>query len=311
MRNNPTIKRLADKLHRRANLLKSAVNSGTYTAPETIYRLSHLTLGSKTLHVQGESGGYLISPPFESGETLTVLPDAGTDCQITGNHTDHITVQDTASGAAVYLDLIEGVLYLDAGYKSTLDFAVTTDGLRLIGQNGSMIGTVEESPFADSPWNRYYGMLTGRGYIWLNTLPVLKRCLLTGRGAGNFPFYFPQTDVVGLSNTNGTYHLVIDKPHNWYLQIAVTSGIPALLAVLALFGIWVLRGLRLIVRTDRSQLAADPEKLFFVCMFAGLCGFMVCGLVNDSSVTVNPVFWLCFGAMYARTAAHQKDGDAA
>ena len=148
---------------------------------------------------------------------------------------NHLVIGDKASGAAIICSVQEGILYVDGGYDSTLDFAVTTDGLQLISQNGMLLPEIPTAPMADSPLTKYYSLFTGRGYIWVNSLPILKECLLLGKGAGNFPFYFTQNDVVGLCNTDGTYRLVIDKPHSMYLQIAVSSGIPALLCAVLSF----------------------------------------------------------------------------
>ncbi|MBR5372331.1 MAG: O-antigen ligase family protein, partial [Oscillospiraceae bacterium] len=194
------------------------------------------------------------------------------------------------------------MLYLDLGYKHTLDFAVTTQGLQLVAQNGALFPEIPEAPLADSSLTRYYSFATGRGYIWLNSLPMLKKCLLLGVGAGNFPFYFVQNDIVGMCNTNGTYHLVIDKAHSMYLQIAAASGIPALLLVLCLFAVFAFRGLRLAVTEKKPA----EDRIFLICLWTGLCAFMVSGIVNDSCITVNPLFWLCLGTAYCLTVPTRK-----
>ena len=133
----------------------------------------------------------------------------------------------------------------------------------------------------------------------------MKNCFLLGKGAGNFPFYFVQNDIAGLLKAQGTSHLVIDKPHNWYLQIAVTSGIPALLAILILFVLFVKYGIKFIFSKNPER--KNNDSIFIICLFTGLCGFMVTGLVNDSIVSVSPFFWFNFGiAFYWLSSIREK-----
>jgi putative inorganic carbon (HCO3(-)) transporter len=115
---------------------------------------------------------------------------------------------------------------------------------------------------------------------------------------GGFPFEFVQNDIVGLSNTNGTYHLIVDKPHCRYLQIALTCGIPALIALLVLFGAFLLGSAKSALKWDRTVLLADSNKLFFICLCAGIAGFLTEGIVNDGNIAVEPTFWLFLGAAY-------------
>jgi O-antigen ligase len=162
---------------------------------------------------------------------------------------------------------------------------------------------------ADSDLNRYNSLFTGRGYIWLESLPILRECLILGKGAGNFPFFFVQNDVIGLCNTDGTYRLVIDKPHSLYLQIAITAGIPALLCILVLFGSFVFRGLRCLWKANAEAFRTDRRVMLMLCLYAGVCGYMVSGLINDSSITVSPVFWLLFGTAYSLCIRMEQGGD--
>lgn len=92
--------------------------------------------------------------------------------------------------------------------------------------------TLEESPIA--------GFLKGkeligsmRGYIWSRTIPILPDYLVLGAGPDCFLYEFPQDDIWGKLYAYGTGSIVVDKPHNLYLQIFVNEGGIALLAFLA------------------------------------------------------------------------------
>lgn len=54
--------------------------------------------------------------------------------------------------------------------------------------------------------------LSGRGYIWGRTIPLLKKFLLWGSGPDTFTVKFPQTDYVMKVNTGlNMYQQLPDK----------------------------------------------------------------------------------------------------
>lgn len=190
---------------------------------------------------------------------------------------------------AVSLTYDGRVLALDLGYEDTVDFYVTEDGLKLVGQNGMALDEIPQSRVKRELLKKCYPLATGRGYMWANTLPILKECILIGKGPGNFAYAFVQNEVVGLLNTHGSYKFVIDKPHSWYLQTAVSTGVISLLAVLVLIFRYLGRGIVTYCIQNKKQ------KVFEKALWSGLFAFCITGLVNDSIVAVNPIFWLLFG----------------
>ena len=46
--------------------------------------------------------------------------------------------------------------------------------------------------------------------------------------------------------------------------------------------------------------AGNEFGFFDIGLFLGLTGFMLCGMINDSSVTANPWFWLLLGCAVTR-----------
>ena len=173
---------------------------------------------------------------------------------------------------------------IDLGYTGTVEFAITEDGLKSFGQGSVQMDEIPQ-PLVTG-LEKLYSFGTGRGYIWIQSLPILLKSLFIGGGNGTFAFRFRQNEMVGLLNTHGSCKYVIDRPHNWYLQIALSNGVPALIAVLALF-IWY------ILKFKKTY--GNEVQAFDIGLFAGIIAFILCGMINDSSITVNPWFWLLFG----------------
>ena len=199
------------------------------------------------------------------------------------------------------------MLILDLGYTGTVEFCITESGIKAFGQGSKLIEEIPQPLINGS--ESFYSFGTGRGYIWIQSLPVLKDSLLLGGGNGTFVFRFRQNEIVGLLNTHGSYKYVIDRPHNWYLQIACSDGVPALICVLALFICYIVsffKKMRFCLFKEKgdakektvNQKLTDME-IFDIGMFSGLIGFMICGLINDSCITVNPWFWMILGTAFA------------
>ncbi len=133
-----------------------------------------------------------------------------------------------------------------------------------------------------------------RGFIWSRTFPLLKDTLILGTGADTYCAVFPQEDYAGKYSNNfqGVLNMIIDKPHNMYLHAAVGTGGISLLALLALYGIYLTQSFRLYRKTK-----FENDYLTFVGagIFFGVTGFIATGLVDDSSVSVMPMFYTLLG----------------
>ena len=185
-------------------------------------------------------------------------------------------------------------LVIDLGYDDTIEFYVSDNTFYGVGQNGSKITDVSR----DKRWGRWlYPLFTGRGYAWANTMPMLGKTILIGHGAGTFAYYFKQNDYVGLLNTHGSTKFVIDKPHSMYLQTAMEEGCVALAAMLVIF-IMVIWNYIVNYKCIESGYADNKKHNLASVAGAGFVagvGFMIYGLLNDSMVTVNPMFWIILG----------------
>ena len=177
------------------------------------------------------------------------------------------------------------MVYFCFGYEGPAQFAMFEEGFKSFAQEDILEDSIPQP--AVTGFESLYGFGTGRGYIWVQSLPVMKDSLLLGKGCGNFVFNFRQNELVGLLNTHGSMKYVIDRPHNWYLQVFVSNGLPFLICMLVLFAIIVIKGIRLAIRKEAGA--------FELGLLAGVLTFMITGLINDSCVTVNPLFWLVLG----------------
>lgn len=184
-------------------------------------------------------------------------------------------------------------------------FAVTIDGTDWIFSNQTgykgyfylnrygkytKIENVKPVLFTD----RYRHMFSGRGYIWGRSIPLLKDSVIIGSGPDTFTFSFPQRDYVGAKRA-AMSGAVVSKPHNMYLQIGIQNGCIALLAFLALYVIYAVRSLKLYWKMqERSGLSRMGAGFF-----AGVTGYMLVGIVNDSMIVTAPLFWVLLGMGWA------------
>ncbi|MBR5372699.1 MAG: hypothetical protein IK130_10860, partial [Oscillospiraceae bacterium] len=91
-------------------LRKNIVNEGSYSAAQSVYRLKKAELNGKSLHIQGQSSGYTITPPYDTGESVTAVPDDGTVCTVSQTDFAHITVHDAAADTDIIASVEEGML---------------------------------------------------------------------------------------------------------------------------------------------------------------------------------------------------------
>ncbi|MBP5159488.1 MAG: O-antigen ligase family protein [Lachnospiraceae bacterium] len=162
---------------------------------------------------------------------------------------------------------------------------------------------LKETPSAE--WMLERGRsFSGRFYIWSKTLPLLKDYFFLGSGADTFQIVYPNTDFVGLYNY-GYYGQIMTKPHNLYLQIGVQTGVLSLLCVLAFYIMYFIMSVKLLWKTS-SKL-----RLVGIGTLASSFGYMVVGIINDSTITVAPLFWTLIGlGMAINWLIKKEDGSA-
>ncbi|WP_147532503.1 O-antigen ligase family protein [Bacillus marasmi] len=127
---------------------------------------------------------------------------------------------------------------------------------------------------------------SSRLIIWKNTVPLLKEYYLFGSGPDTFEYVFPQ-DTEEKKKYFG--HLIVDKAHNEYLQIAVTLGIPALVIYLYLLYLVLKTAFRAV------NIAQGNNQIILYGLISAISGYLVQAFFNISVVPVAPIFWFILG----------------
>jgi uncharacterized membrane protein len=131
-------------------------------------------------------------------------------------------------------------------------------------------------------------LFTYRGYIWSRTLPLLTDHILWGAGPDCFIFEFPQYEHITKWNIGQGTYLLYDKPHNWYLQMGINTGLISLISVLAM-------GVLLLIQSIKRFMMDNRTSTIAATLTAVVYAYAVAGIFNDSVVHVAPVFWAIFG----------------
>lgn len=140
-------------------------------------------------------------------------------------------------------------------------------------------------------WENNQGFGSGRGYIWSRTLPMIKETMLIGHGADTYCAYFPHDDYVGKYNADWDINMIVDKPHNMYMGAFVGTGGISIIALLVLWLMYIIQSVKLFWNI-RVNTFTEYTGLG---IFLGICGFLVAGLVDDSTVSVMPMFYGLLG----------------
>lgn len=143
---------------------------------------------------------------------------------------------------------------------------------------------------------------SARGYIWSRSIPMIKDNLILGGGPDTFAFRFPQNDLIGKYYAYDSPHMVVDKPHNLYLQIALNDGFIALLAFLAIMIIYTVDSVKLYA----CKKYYEKQQIFGSVTCLGVVGYLFAGLFNDSVVSVAPIFWIVLGVGIALNYMNRK-----
>lgn len=168
-------------------------------------------------------------------------------------------------------------------------FNLKPDGIFLMDIKGKAVSL---EPVESWGFKGHERLGSSRGYIWSRSLPLLKNTLFLGYGPDTFAAYFPQNDIFGkMYAYYGDMWQVVDKPHDLYLQIALNTGIISLLSVLVLFGLYIVKSIRIYFKSDYNNLISQVG----IGVFVAIVGYFGAALFNDSLVSVAPVFWILLG----------------
>lgn len=177
-------------------------------------------------------------------------------------------------------------------YGRRLDLYITNEqNIKVISFNNKLTTPVE------APRIKFFDgketFASNRGYVWSRTIPMLKDTLILGYGPDNYPMVFPQEDYVGRFNVgnSGMLDVVIDKPHNMYLQTAINTGVISLLALMTIWVIYLIDCLKIYINRN----VISFTEYIGAAVFLSIVAYLVAGIFNDNVVSVAPLFWILLG----------------
>lgn len=223
------------------------------------------------------------------GDKLYLYDGNNEELGITSNGNE-ITINDSDySGYKIIIpDNYLGIKVI--AYGKTINFYLSDDGVKIIGSGGRLTEP-KASPFFE-PLRGLETIASNRGYEWGASIPMLKDYLIVGSGPDNFPIAFNQDDFVAKLNLiSFDANIVIDKPHNMYLQIGLNTGVISLIAFLTVCIMYIIETFKVV---RKFQFKTTQEIICAVCLVS-IIGYLVAGFFNDAVVSVSPLFWIILG----------------
>ena len=283
-------------------------NSATDQIVEGRFEILDIQLEETSVTLQGEEKTLMIS--YEEGQ-LSLLGEEGQALDVNYENDIFSFVEPGYENITLEVLVNEedatnilAKIRVDAGYKDTIDFYILRNGtFSGVGQNNQIVTDIGG---ADSPdlLKKYYGVFTGRGYAWANSLPILKKTIITGVGPGNFAFYFKQHDYLGMLQTHKSTKYIIDKPHSAYIQYGVNVGIVGMITFFAIFLLAWIKGVKGFT-VHRGETDSFELQLGGI---VSLAGFFIYSMINDSMITVTPIVCMITGLMLAIDYIEQRKG---
>lgn len=247
---------------------------------------------NETLNISFEDNKY----KFTDSSNNKISISKGDDCYLLDN--DKLSTVSfklfKSSEAADKMDVLQ--LAPTGDSKNSFLFKVKDDGsIHLV--NPSNFSFPETFGFAGKE-----KLGSARGYIWSRSIPLLKDNLILGKGPDTFVLEFPQNDLIGKYYAYDTPNMIVDKPHNLYLQIALNNGLIALIAFLGVMLIYIIDSLKLYALKKEYEIS----ELFGAAISLGVIGYLLAGVFNDSVISVAPIFWILLGVGVAVNYMNRK-----
>lgn len=185
--------------------------------------------------------------------------------------------------------VVSGKYITVSGDKKT--FIVEADGKTFyaVGKDYSRINL--DYKYDSIGFNGLEYFATSRGYIWSRSIPLIYDNILIGSGPDTFAFQFPQNDLRGKTKFLGDPYINVDKPHNFYIQQCVNTGLLSLIALICIFTLFIFTFIVYFIKENIYSF----DFAFKTAVFAGIIGYMITAMATDSIVSVSPLFWVMLG----------------
>lgn len=226
-------------------------------------------------------GNEVIYEVFEGNEEKTVVYEEDKSYgYFTLNNGDEIAIQ-----TAVYEEQYAfGLVINDRSFYFTN--RLVKNDYKYINE----MGRLDECIIPENVFPGYETVGSGRGYVFGRTIPLLKDYIFIGSGPDTFAVIFPQNDYVARYRS-GFDDIIFTRPHNFYLQMGIQTGVVSLIAFLVFYGMYFFDCCKKYCFRKYERVEEKAGFALFLCTI----GFMAAGLANDSLIVVTPVFYLLLG----------------
>jgi len=173
----------------------------------------------------------------------------------------------------------------------TILFDISTGGLfikRFITIIQDLMSIVERKP----DYNRAG---SSRVFIWERVVKLIFKRPLLGYGLDNLGLAFDEYFGLDVATTLGK-RIWIDKAHNEWLYVAVSSGIPSMITYM----FFVLE----VIRKSSKNL---NENMDILPIYSAVIGYLVQALFNISVVSVAYIYWIYLGILMKEK--HKDEGE--
>ncbi len=153
-------------------------------------------------------------------------------------------------------------------YYNTGQFYVGALALNELNYNATSIEWFENERF-----------MSQRGYIWNRTIPMVLEQPLFGYGADTFSANYAQGDLMYKYGIFRNHTIIVDKPHNFFLNISINFG---------------LIGLGLFLASVAYVLISSG----FTFLSIGVITYFIVGIINDSVIFGTYMLFVIMGLLY-------------
>ncbi|MER2076573.1 O-antigen ligase family protein [Psychrobacillus psychrotolerans] len=145
---------------------------------------------------------------------------------------------------------------------------------------------------------RYYSAGSGRTYIWVKVLELVKEKPITGYGLDTLTYHFPQNDI---NKRSGMFdeNIIIDKPHNFFINILYGSGLLGFLSLICFVSIYSFKLFKYVIK--------DKQSPIIWAFILGWGAFLIQGIFNDSVIGATIVPFLSISIIYAISKRNIKE----
>lgn len=171
-----------------------------------------------------------------------------------------------------------------AGPDTSLEFFALGAELFAVDKTRMNLRLRTEVPFSNYRPNGWEGFLSARGYIWVRCLEKWLERPWFGWGPGSVPLVFPNEEL--LNKKRYSFGDNEDKAHSIPLTFLVQTGIIGTILYFLPFGYAV------------YALARSGARLRLPLLLA-MAAYILCGLTNDSTAGVTPLFCVFAGLAVA------------